>query len=89
MQIFAADGKYIDSWTFGGNPFGLIVVGNELIASEGDQHKMYHLDTTGKTVATWGDPQSLLLPHLMSQDSRGRLYVSEVNGKRVQIFERK
>jgi peroxiredoxin len=89
VQIFGSDGKYIDSWTFGGNPFGLIVVGNELIASEGDQHKMYHLDTTGKTVATWGDPRSLLLPHLMAQDSRGRLYVSEVNGKRVQIFERK
>lgn len=89
VQIFAADGKYLDSWTFGGNPFGLIVVGNELIASEGDQHQMYHLDTTGKTVATWGDPKSLLLPHLMAQDSRGRLYISEVNGKRVQIFARK
>jgi peroxiredoxin len=89
VQIFASDGKYVDSWTFGGNPFGLIVVGNELIASEGDQHKMYHLDTAGKTVATWGDPKSLLLPHLMAQDSRGRLYVSEVNGKRVQIFERR
>lgn len=89
VQIFDSTGKYVDSWTFGGNPFGLIVVGDELIASEGDQHKMYHLDTTGKTVATWGDPQSLLLPHLMAQDSRGRLYVSEVNGKRVQIFERK
>jgi peroxiredoxin/sugar lactone lactonase YvrE len=89
VQIFDNMGKYLDSWTFGGNAFGLIVVGDELIASEGDQHKMYHLDTTGKTVATWGDPKSLLLPHLMAQDSRGRLYVSEVNGKRVQIFERK
>ncbi len=89
VQIFDSSGKYVDSWTFGGNAFGLIVVGDELIASEGDQHKMYHLDTTGKTTATWGDPKSLLLPHLMAQDSRGRLYISEVNGKRVQIFERK
>lgn len=89
VQIFDSMGKYLDSWTFGGNAFGLIVVGDELIASEGDQHKMYHLDPTGKTTATWGDPKSLLLPHLMAQDSRGRLYVSEVNGKRVQIFERK
>ncbi|WP_254512205.1 redoxin domain-containing protein [Anatilimnocola floriformis] len=89
VQIFDAAGKYVDSWTFGGNAFGLIVIGQELLASEGDQHQIYHLDTTGKTVATWGNPKELLLPHLMAQDSRGRLYVSEVNGKRVQIFERK
>ncbi|WP_425616158.1 redoxin domain-containing protein [Anatilimnocola sp. NA78] len=89
VQIFDNTGKYLDSWTFGGNPFGLIVIGDELIATDGDVHKIYHLDTTGKTVASWGDPKSLLLPHLMDRDSRGRLYVSEVNGKRVQIFERK
>ena len=89
VQIFDSSGKYLDSWTFGGNPFGLIVIGQELLASEGDQHQIYHLDTQGKTVATWGNAKELLLPHLMAQDSRGRLYVSEVNGKRVQIFERK
>ncbi len=89
VQIFDSNGKYLDSWTFGGNPFGLIVIGDELLASEGDVHKIFHLDATGKTTATWGDPKSLLLPHLMAQDSRGRLYISEVNGKRVQIFERK
>jgi|GEM_PF-40429 len=89
IQIFDAAGKYLDSWTFGGNPFGLIVVGQELIASEGDQHRMYHLDAQGKTVASWGNPKELLLPHLMATDSRGRLYISEVNGKRVQIFERR
>ncbi|QDU26075.1 Serine/threonine-protein kinase PknD [Anatilimnocola aggregata] len=89
VQIFDNAGKYVDSWTFGGNPFGLIVIGDELIATDGDVHKIYHLDPAGKTIASWGDPKTLLLPHLMDRDSRGRLYVSEVNGKRVQIFERK
>jgi DNA-binding beta-propeller fold protein YncE len=89
VQIFDSSGKHVATWSFGGNPFGLIVVGDELIATDGDVHKIYHLDPSGKTVASWGDPKSLLLPHLMDRDSRGRLYVSEVNGKRVQIFERK
>jgi hypothetical protein len=30
----------------------------------------------------------LLLPHFMAVDSTGTLYVTEVNGKRVQKFRR-
>jgi queuine/archaeosine tRNA-ribosyltransferase len=64
------------------------VVGDELIATEGDIHKVFHLDREGKVVASWGDPQSLLLPHLMAVNSKGTLFVTEVNGKRVQMFAR-
>jgi hypothetical protein len=64
-------------------------VGEELLASEGDIHKIFHLDRDGKIVAEWGGPQTLKLPHLMAVDSKGTLYVAEVNGKRVQKFGRK
>ena len=87
VQVFDTAGKHLATWSGFGNPFGLLVVGNELLASEGDIHKIFHLDlASGKITANWGDPQSLLLPHLMAVNSKGVLFVTEVNGKRVQMF---
>jgi DNA-binding beta-propeller fold protein YncE len=86
VQIFDRDGKHLADWSGFGNPFGLIVIGDELLASEGDIHKIFHLDTTGKITTSWGDPKTLLLPHLMAVNSQGTLFVTEVNGKRVQLF---
>ena len=87
VQVFSSDGSHIADWSGFGNPFGLLVVGDQLLASEGDIHKILHLDREGKIVASWGDPETLKLPHLMAVDSRSVLYVAEVNGKRVQRFE--
>jgi sugar lactone lactonase YvrE len=89
IQVFDHQGKHLATWDGFGNPFGLVVVGNELVASEGDIHKIFHLDlNSGKITASWGDPEMLLLPHFMSVNSRGTLYICEVNGKRVQMFAR-
>ena len=89
VQVFDSAGKHFATWdSFGGNPFGMIVVKDQLLLTEGDIHRIYHLDADGKVVAQWGDPQLLQLPHLMAVNSRGRLYVAEVNGKRVQMFDR-
>ena len=88
VQVFDSEGKHLADWTGGGNPFGLVVVGEELLASEGDIHKIFHFDQGGRVTASWGNPQLLQLPHLMAVDSHGVLYVAEVNGKRVQKFRR-
>ena len=88
VQLFDSTGKHLANWGGFGNPFGLLVVEGGLIATEGDIHKIFHLDREGKIVASWGDPQSLLLPHLMAVNSKGTLFVTEVNGKRVQMFAR-
>ena len=88
VQVFDSSGKHLADWGGFGNPFGLLIVGNELLASEGDIHKIFHLDREGTIVASWGTPDSLKLPHLMAVDSKGMLYVAEVNGKRVQMFRR-
>lgn len=88
IQVFDSTGKHLADWSGFGNPFGLLVVGDELLATEGDIHQIFHLDTSGKVVASWGDPQTLELPHLMAVNSRGKLLVAEVNGKRVQMFSR-
>jgi len=61
-----------------------------LLASEGDIHKIFHFDLLdGKITASWGNPELLQLPHLMAVNSKGTLYIAEVNGKRVQMFARK
>jgi DNA-binding beta-propeller fold protein YncE len=88
VQVFDSSGKHLADWSGFGNPFGLLVVGEQLLVSEGDIHKIFVLDRAGKITASWGNPQSLLLPHLMAVDSKGTLYVTEVNGKRVQLFAR-
>lgn len=88
VQVFAADGKFIAEWGGFGNPFGLLVVGKELVASEGDIHKIFHLDMDGKIIHAWGGPKVLELPHFMAVNSKGILYVAEVDGKRVQMFRR-
>jgi len=88
VQIFDAEGRHLADWSGFGNPFGLIVIGDELLATEGDIHKMFHLDRDGKITTSWGDPEMLQLPHLMAVNSRGTLFVTEVNGRRVQMFRR-
>jgi DNA-binding beta-propeller fold protein YncE len=88
VQVFKRDGTLIAVWSGFGNPFGLLVAGPELLVSEGDIHKIFHLDRDGKIAASWGGPSVLQLPHFMAMDPGGRLLVAEVNGKRVQIFSR-
>jgi DNA-binding beta-propeller fold protein YncE len=87
VQVFDREGKHLANWSGFGNPFGLIVIGEELLASEGDIHKIFHLKLgSGEIATSWGNGEVLKLPHLMAGDSKGTLYVAEVNGKRVQKF---
>lgn len=89
VQVFDTTGKHLATWEGFGNPFGLLVVGNELLSSEGDIHKIYHVDLNdGKIITSWGTPATLLLPHFMATNSQGTLFLCEVNGKRVQMFRK-
>lgn len=89
IQVFSPEGKFLAAWTGFGNPFGALVVGDELLISDGDANTISHLRLSdGKLTAQWGDAQTLQLPHLMATSPDGRLYVAEVNGNRVQIFRR-
>ena len=90
VQVFEPSGVFIAEWGGFGNPFGMLVLGKQLLVSEGDVNKIFHFGlNSGKIEEQWGDAQTLQLPHLMSSDGRGNLYVAEVNGKRVQIFRRR
>jgi peptidylamidoglycolate lyase len=86
VQVFDAAGKRLAVWQGFGNPYGLLMSGKELLVSEGEVHKIFHVDPDGKVINSWGGPDILQLPHFMAIDSQGVLYVAEVNGKRVQKF---
>jgi sugar lactone lactonase YvrE len=87
IQAFAPDGKFLAEWTGFGNPFGALVVGNELLVSDGDANTISHLALTdGRMVKQWGNAEILKLPHLMALAADKTLYVAEVNGKRIQRF---
>lgn len=86
VEVFSPDGKFMAQWNGFGNPFGVLFWKDELIVSEGDQNKIIELGRRGEILRVWGDPQMLQLPHLMDYSSDGTIYITEVNGKRVQMF---
>jgi DNA-binding beta-propeller fold protein YncE len=86
VQVFDPKGKQLHIWQGFGNPYGLLISGKELLVSEGEVHKIFHVDPNGKVISSWGGPGILQLPHFMAIDSQGVLYVAEVDGKRVQKF---
>lgn len=88
VQVFTTDGKFVAAWTEAGNPFGLLVTPEGLIVADGDAHRLTLLDFEGKSLGSWGTPDTLKLPHLMALGTDGTLYVTEVDGKRVQMFQR-
>lgn len=88
VQIFETDGRFVAAWTAGGNPFGLLVTAEGLVVADGDAHRLSLLGKDGEAITKWGTPETLKLPHLMAQGADGTLYVTEVDGKRVQKFRR-
>jgi DNA-binding beta-propeller fold protein YncE len=86
VEVFNADGKFVAVWDGFGNPFGLLAWRSELFVSEGEINKIFEMDANGKILRGWGGPDLLQLPHLMDYSSDGTLYITEVNGKRVQMF---
>ena len=58
IQVFAPDGKFLAEWSGFGNPFGALVVGNELLVSDGDANTISHLSLNdGKMVKQWGNAE--------------------------------
>lgn len=88
VQVFNTEGQFQAAWTEAGNPFGLLVTGEGLIVADGDAHRLTLLDFDGKSLGAWGSPETLKLPHLMAINSSGTVFVTEVDGKRIQMFRR-
>jgi DNA-binding beta-propeller fold protein YncE len=93
IQIFDADGKHLATWP-GFAPYGLALDGEgRLFVADGRANEVLQLNAAGKIVARFGregtGPGEFSLPHMLSFDAEGNLFVTEITGKRVQKFVRK
>jgi DNA-binding beta-propeller fold protein YncE len=92
VQVFDQDGKFVRQ--FGGfAPFGLFITpGDELFVADGRAHRALRMTLEGKVLETWGkrgpEAGNFFLPHGIAVAPDGAVYVTEIDGKRVQKFVR-
>jgi DNA-binding beta-propeller fold protein YncE len=91
IQIFDADGKYLEQWRECGAPFGLFLQnGARMLVADGRGNQVRILDLSGKVLARFGqkgtEAGQFLMPHGICADSQGAVYVAEGDGKRPQKF---
>lgn len=94
IQVFTPEGKFLEQWRDVGRPYGLHLTSDErLIVSDGIANRVGVYDLRGNRLQQFGmagkNPGELDLPHLLTVDAEGALYVCEINGKRIQKFEQR
>lgn len=93
IQVFDQDGNFVR--LYGGfAPFGIFITPDQtLFVADGRAHKCYHMTLEGKILAEWGsegsEPGQFKLPHAIAVDRQGRVYVGEIEGRRIQRFVRR
>lgn len=93
IQIFDRDGALLEIWA-GFAPYGLAFNHNGILfVADARANQILELDVNGKVRRSWGrkgtGPGEFDLPHMLSSDADGNLFVAEVGGKRLQKFVRK
>jgi DNA-binding beta-propeller fold protein YncE len=90
VQIFDAEGKFLEEWKESGAPYGLFLAGDRLFVADGRANWIRVLGPDGKSVGRFGEKGrgagQFRMPHMLCVDSRGDLYVAEVDNKRIQKF---
>src|SRR5262249_1858811 len=91
IQLFDPEGKFLTQWKAGGAPFGLFSTADgRLFVPDGRATPVTVLNRQGQVLDQWGESGTgsgqFSLPHAVCVDSRGDVYVAEVNGQRVQKF---
>jgi sugar lactone lactonase YvrE len=93
VQVFTQDGQFVRKYG-GFAPFGLFIAPDQtLFVADGRAHKCLHTTLEGKVLGEWGsqgtEPGQFNLPHGIAVDRQGRIYVGDIEGKRLQRFTRK
>lgn len=91
VQVFDSDGKFLTVWKESGAPYGLFLADDKrLFVADGVANWVKVLDLDGKPLGRWGEkgtgPGQFQLPHAICVDSQGAVYVTEINGQRIQKF---
>jgi DNA-binding beta-propeller fold protein YncE len=88
IQVFDREGNLLEAWP-GFAPYGLAFNKDGLLfAATGRDNDVICLDSMGSIQRHWGRngtaPGEFDLPHMLSFDATGNLYVAEVGGRRLQ-----
>ena len=93
IQLFDVEGQPLGQWE-GFAPYGLAINGSgEVFVADAVAHQILRLDASGKVQQRMGQkgdaPGEFRLPHMLTFDSQGNLFVAEVEGMRFQKFLKK
>ncbi len=91
VQIFDADGRFLDQWKHAGSPWGLhITPKQEIFLADGHNNRVLKLDIEGRVLGSLGKkgklPGEFNFAHHLALDLLGNLYVAEIKNWRVQKF---
>ena len=91
MQVFTADGEFIQQWTHMGAPWGLYLAPDQtLYMCDGYNNRVLKLSLDGKILGAYGAPGKLpgqfTFAHNLSAASDGAVYTAEVLNWRPQKF---
>ena len=91
LQIFDANGKFLDQWDHVGSPWGLhITPEKEIYMADGHNNRVIKLNREGKILGSLGKkgklPGHFNFAHHLAVDLLGNLYVAEIKNWRVQRF---
>lgn len=91
IQLFDLDGRFLEQWP-GPAPYGLAMNrAGEVFVADGRANQVMRLDERGRVAERWGEKGNAAaqfdLPHMLTFDAAGRLWVAEVGNQRFQVFD--
>jgi len=92
VQVFDANGRFLEKWTDVGTPWGLAYWPKEnvLFIADGVDNRVLKADLKGNVLGTLGSygktPGKFDFAHHIAIDSTGAIYVAEIKNWRVQKF---
>jgi DNA-binding beta-propeller fold protein YncE len=91
VQVFEPDGTFVRQFAQGIAPFGLFITDDDtLFVADGRANRVVKMSLEGKVLAAWGHtgagPGEFRMPHGITVGRDGAVYVTEIDGKRVQKF---
>jgi DNA-binding beta-propeller fold protein YncE len=89
IQIFDQDGKFLDQWTNFGTPWGLFITKNDMLYVVDGTEKNCLLIANTKDGKVIDRVDGLSNPTAVAVDSKGAIYIGEVNGTNVRKLVKK
>ncbi|MBL7152698.1 MAG: 6-bladed beta-propeller [Phycisphaerae bacterium] len=91
VQIFDADGKFLDQWRHLGKVFGLYIdEKTRVYTTDGESNNVYVVNEQGEVLSKFGEtgdgPGEFRMAHSITLDKKGNVYVAEGDGMRIQVF---